>query len=58
MVIERVGEVVLAFHRLLFGYRWDLPEVVWDLFISSTLGFVMIGSHMGRLPKLLRIEKT
>jgi hypothetical protein len=28
MVIERVGEVVLAFHRPLSGYHWDLSEVV------------------------------
>ena len=34
MVIERVEEAVLAIHRLLFGYRWDPLEVVWDLFIS------------------------
>ena len=37
MVIERVGGVVLAFHRPLSGYRWDLTGVVWDLFISSII---------------------
>ena len=58
MVIERVGGVVLVLHRLLFGYRWDLLEVVWDLFISSSFRMILIDDQMGNLPKLFRIEKT
>ena len=52
MVIERVGGVVLAFHRLLFGYRWDLLEVVWDLFISFSFA-----SLLDRLPNM-RLTKV
>jgi hypothetical protein len=37
MVIERVGGVVLAFHRPLFVYHWGLSEEVWGLFISSII---------------------
>jgi len=58
MVIERVEEVVLAIHRLLFGYHWDLSEVVWDLFISSSFRMILIDDQTGNLPKLFRIEKT
>jgi len=58
MVIERVGGVVLAFHRPLSECHWDLLQVVWDLFISSLFLFLSIDHQSEHLPKLLRIEKT
>jgi hypothetical protein len=42
MVIEQVEGVVLALHRLLSGYHWDLLEVVWDLFISYFFRHLLI----------------